>query len=57
MHAFYEYFISDGIWDKKMTEFLELTQGNKTVLQYEFTKLARYAPLITGDYEMDAKKF
>ena len=40
-------------------EFMELIQGNKTVLQYEakFTELARFAPHIVSDDVWKAKKF
>jgi len=40
-------------------EFMELIQGNKTVLQYEakFTELSRFAPHIVADDVRKAKKF
>ena len=40
-------------------EFMELIQGNKTVLQYEakFTKLAQFAPHIVSNDVRKAKKF
>lgn len=32
LHTFHEYFILMGMRDAKMVEFLELTQGSRTIL-------------------------
>jgi hypothetical protein len=43
--AFREYYIPAGLLNRKVTEFLELTQGNMSVLDYanKFNQLAQYA--------------
>ena len=43
--AFREFFIPAGVINQKVTEFLELRQGNKTVMEYvnKFNHLAQYA--------------
>jgi hypothetical protein len=43
--AFREYYIPAGLLNRKVTEFLELTQGNMFVLDYanKFNQLAQYA--------------
>ncbi|XP_028063316.1 uncharacterized protein LOC114266588 [Camellia sinensis] len=45
--------------DRKTTEFQMLTQGSKTVAEYDrpFTELARYAPHMVGSEYMKARKF
>ena len=42
--AFREFFIPAGVINQKVTEFLELRQGNKTVMEYvnQFNHLAQY---------------
>ncbi|XP_030948929.1 uncharacterized protein LOC115972826 [Quercus lobata] len=59
LDAFYEKYFPESIRDEKEVEFMELIQGNKTVLQYEakFTELARFAPHIVSDDVRKAKKF
>ena len=44
--------------DRKTTEFQTLTQGNKTVAEYDraFTELARYAPHMDDDEYRKARK-
>ena len=43
--AFREFFIPAGVINQKVTEFLELRQGNRTVMEYasKFNHLAQYA--------------
>ena len=43
--AFREFFIPVGVINRKVTEFLELRQGNMTVMDYvnKFNHLAQYA--------------
>ena len=43
--AFREFFIPAGVINQKVTEFLELCQGNRTVMDYvsRFNHLAQYA--------------
>jgi len=43
--AFREFFIPAGVINQKVTEFLELRQGNRTVMEYvtQFNHLAQYA--------------
>jgi hypothetical protein len=45
MTAFREYYTPAGLLNQKVTEFLELTQGNMFVLDYanKFNQLAQYA--------------
>ncbi|XP_023871514.2 uncharacterized protein LOC111984125 [Quercus suber] len=59
LDTFYEKYFPKSIRDEKEVEFMELIQGNKTVLQYEakFTELARFAPHIMSDDVRKAKKF
>ena len=42
LDAFYEKYFPESVWDEKEVEFMELIQGNKTVLRYEakFTELS-----------------
>ncbi|KAK4563696.1 hypothetical protein RGQ29_006014 [Quercus rubra] len=51
LDAFYEKYFPESVRDEKEVEFMELIQGNKTVLQYEakFTELSRFAPHIVAD--------
>ncbi|XP_028073717.1 uncharacterized protein LOC114276136 [Camellia sinensis] len=48
-----------SVRDRKTTEFQNLTQGNKTVAEYDraFTELARYAPHMVDDEYRKARKF
>ena len=59
LDAFYEKYFPESVRDEKEVEFMELIQGNKTVLQYEakFTELSRFAPHIVADDVRRAKKF
>ncbi|MQL98839.1 hypothetical protein Taro_031545 [Colocasia esculenta] len=52
-------FIPEHIQDRMEQEFLSLTQGPITVLEYEakFAELSKYAPHIVTDERMKAKKF
>jgi hypothetical protein len=53
--AFREYYIPAGLLNRKVTEFLELTQGNMSMLDYanKFNQLAQYAGTHVGT---DTKK-
>ncbi|MQL93250.1 hypothetical protein Taro_025891 [Colocasia esculenta] len=52
-------FVPEHIQDKMEQEFLSLTQGFMTVLEYEvrFSELSKYAPHIVTDECRKAKKF
>ncbi|MQL69323.1 hypothetical protein Taro_001594 [Colocasia esculenta] len=52
-------FVPEHIQDRMEQEFLSLTQGSMTVLEYEarFTELSKYAPHIVTDERRKAKKF
>ncbi|MQM23417.1 hypothetical protein Taro_056481, partial [Colocasia esculenta] len=52
-------FVPEHIQDKMEQEFLSLTQGSMTVLEYEarFAELSKYAPHIVADERRNAKKF
>ncbi|MQL99511.1 hypothetical protein Taro_032236 [Colocasia esculenta] len=52
-------FILEHIQDKMEQEFLSLTQGSMTVLEYEarFSELSKYAPHIVEDERRKTKKF
>ncbi|MQL75344.1 hypothetical protein Taro_007722, partial [Colocasia esculenta] len=52
-------FVPEHIQDKMEQEFLSLTQGSMTVLEYEarFSELSKYAPHIIRDERMKTKKF
>ncbi|MQL98986.1 hypothetical protein Taro_031703 [Colocasia esculenta] len=52
-------FVLEHIQDKMEQEFLSLTQGSMTVLEYEarFAELSKYAPHIMIDERRKAKKF
>ncbi|MQM00948.1 hypothetical protein Taro_033696 [Colocasia esculenta] len=52
-------FVPEHIQDKMEQEFLALTQGSMTVLEYEarFAELSKYAPHIVADDRRKAKKF
>ncbi|XP_028087931.1 uncharacterized protein LOC114288612 [Camellia sinensis] len=56
---FYEKYFLQCIWDRNVSEFEQLKQGDMTVAEYEtkFTELARYAPcMVDTDYKK-ARKF
>ncbi|MQL90743.1 hypothetical protein Taro_023344 [Colocasia esculenta] len=52
-------FVPEHIQDRMEPEFLSLTQGSKTVLEYEarFAELSKYAPHIVANECRKAKKF
>ncbi|MQL77941.1 hypothetical protein Taro_010360 [Colocasia esculenta] len=52
-------FVQEHIQDKMEQEFLSLTQGSMTMLEYEakFFELSKYAPHIVADERRKAKKF
>ncbi|MQM11407.1 hypothetical protein Taro_044316, partial [Colocasia esculenta] len=52
-------FIPEHIQDRMEQEFLSLTQGSMTVLEYQarLTELSKYAPHIVTDERSKAKKF
>ncbi|MQL79829.1 hypothetical protein Taro_012274 [Colocasia esculenta] len=52
-------FAPEHIQDKMEQEFLSLTKGSMTVLEYEarFSELSKYAPHIVADERRKAKKF
>ncbi|MQL89139.1 hypothetical protein Taro_021719 [Colocasia esculenta] len=52
-------FIPEHIQDRMEQEFLSLTHGSMTVLEYEarFAELSKYAPHIVTDERRKAKKF
>ncbi|MQL82507.1 hypothetical protein Taro_014982 [Colocasia esculenta] len=52
-------FVPEHIQDKMEQEFLSLTQGSMTILEYEarFSELSKYAPHIVHDERRKAKKF
>ncbi|MQL73894.1 hypothetical protein Taro_006237 [Colocasia esculenta] len=52
-------FVPKHIQDKMEQEFLSLTQGSMTVLEYEarFAELSKYTPHIVADERRKAKKF
>ncbi|MQM12543.1 hypothetical protein Taro_045462, partial [Colocasia esculenta] len=52
-------FVPEHIQDRMEQEFLSLTQGSMTVLEYEarFAELSKYAPHIVTDERRKAKKF
>ncbi|MQM18795.1 hypothetical protein Taro_051790 [Colocasia esculenta] len=52
-------FVPEHIQDKMEQEFLSLTQGSMTILEYEawLSELSKYAPHIVADERRKAKKF
>ncbi|MQL70730.1 hypothetical protein Taro_003052 [Colocasia esculenta] len=52
-------FVPEHIQDKMEQEFLSLTQGSMTVLEYKarFVELSKYAPHVVTDERRKAKKF
>ncbi|MQM18061.1 hypothetical protein Taro_051045 [Colocasia esculenta] len=59
LRLFRDKFIPEHIQDKMEQEFLTLTHGSMTVLDYEvrFAELSKYAPHIVVDERRKAKKF
>ncbi|MQM18575.1 hypothetical protein Taro_051570, partial [Colocasia esculenta] len=59
MRLFRAKFVPEHIQDRMEQEFLSLTQGPMTVLEYEarFAELSKYAPHIVTDERRKAKKF
>jgi len=57
--VFYSKYFSDCARDKKVMEFMQLTQNNLTVDQYEvrFVELSRFAPRLIEYLEDKAKRF
>ncbi|XP_030547685.2 uncharacterized protein LOC115753277 [Rhodamnia argentea] len=57
--AFYEKYFLSCTRDRKPTKFVELKQGNKTVVEYEakFSELSRFAPRLVEHVEDKAKRF
>jgi len=53
--AFQEFFIPAGVINQKVTEFLELRLGNRTVMEYvnKFNHLAQY---VGSQVDTDDKK-
>ncbi|MQL96127.1 hypothetical protein Taro_028801 [Colocasia esculenta] len=59
MRLFRAKFVPEHIQDRMEQEFLSLTRGSMTVLEYEarFAELSKYAPCIVTDERRKAKKF
>ncbi|MQL85293.1 hypothetical protein Taro_017813 [Colocasia esculenta] len=59
VRLFWAKFVPEHIQDRMEQEFLSLTQGSMTVLEYEarFAELSKYAPHIVTDERRKAKKF
>ena len=59
LELFYNKHFPLSVRNRKATEFHTLTQGNRTVAEYDraFTELARFAPHMANDEYMKAKKF
>jgi hypothetical protein len=57
--AFREYYIPAGLLNRKVTEFLELTQGNMSVLDYanKFNQLAQYTGTHVDTYMKKRDRF
>ena len=57
--AFREFFIPTGVINQKVTEFLELRQGNRTVMEYvnKFNHLAQYAGNQVDTYDKKREHF
>lgn len=57
--AFWGNYFPTNVCKKKELEFIELTQGNLTILQYKakFMELAHFTPHIVADEECKAMKF
>ncbi|MQL78719.1 hypothetical protein Taro_011150 [Colocasia esculenta] len=59
VHLFRAKYIPEHVQDRMEQEFLTLTQGSMSVLEYEarFTKLSKYVPHIVADERRKVKKF
>ena len=59
LEFFYTKHFPLSVQNRKATEFQTLTQGNRTVAEYDraFTELVRYAPHMVNDEYMKARKF
>ena len=59
LELFYNKHFPLSVRDRKTTEFQTLTQGSRTVAEYDraFTELARYAPHMVSDEYRKARKF
>ena len=59
LELFYTKHFPLSVRNRKATEFQTLTQGSRTVAEYDraFTELARYAPHMVNDEYMKARKF
>ncbi|XP_028117887.1 uncharacterized protein LOC114315474 [Camellia sinensis] len=59
LELFYDKHFPLSVQDRKTMKFQMLTQGNKTVAEYDraFTELARYAPHMANNEYMKARKF
>ncbi|MQM22313.1 hypothetical protein Taro_055363 [Colocasia esculenta] len=59
VHLFRAKYISEHVQDRMEQEFLTLTQGSMSVLEYEvrFAELSKYAPHIVADERRKVKKF
>ena len=59
MELFCAKFVPEHIQDKMEQEFLELTQGPMSILEYEarFAELSKFAPHIAADERRKVKKF
>ena len=57
--AFMNKHFTDTMQDAKTREFMELTQGNMTVTQYEnkFVELLKFVPAVTNNPVDQAKRF
>ncbi|XP_043699911.1 uncharacterized protein LOC122650574 [Telopea speciosissima] len=57
--AFDDKYFPPCVKQKKIFEFMHLTQGNQTVMMYErkFEELSRYAPHMVSTKEMKARQF
>ncbi|XP_028062878.1 uncharacterized protein LOC114266194 [Camellia sinensis] len=54
LEIFYEKYFPQCVRDRKVSEFMELKQGNRSVAEYKahFTELARFAPhMVDTDYK------
>ena len=59
LELFYDKHFPLSVRNRKATEFQMLTQGSKTVAEYDraFTELARYAPHMVDNEYRKARKF
>ncbi|XP_028124956.1 uncharacterized protein LOC114321922 [Camellia sinensis] len=54
LEIFYEKYFPQCVWDRKIAEFMELKQGNKSIAEYEaqFIEFTRFAPhMVDTDYK------